>query len=214
MACANCGGALNGPFCAQCGQAARELRRPLLSLLVGAAEDLLGFDTRLGRTFWPLLLKPGAVTKEYLSGRRVAFVPPLRTYLIAALVFFGLFTVLPAPSPPVYVYTTGSPEAAQVKQSSAHGSRVTIELPKHVWFGDRKFQEVSTRAQANPDAFAAAVYRNVPRAAFLFLPIFALMLGLFYWKRFYIDHLVFSLYYHAFAFLDFALLFLLERASS
>ena len=214
MRCANCGGELAGAFCAQCGQAARELRRPLRSLLIGAAEDLFGFDTRLGRTLWPLLLKPGSVTKEYLSGRRVAFVPPLRTYLLAALLFFGLFTVLPTQSPPVYVYTTGSPEAAQIKESSAHGSRVTIELPQHVWFGDGEFQEVSARARANPDAFALTVYRNVPRAFFLFLPIFALMLGLFYWKGLYIDHLVFSLYYHAFVFLDFAMLFLLGRASS
>jgi hypothetical protein len=212
--CANCGGALNGPFCAQCGQAVHDLRRPLRSLLIGAFEELVGVDTRFGRTLWPLLLKPGSVTKDYLSGRRVAFVPPLRAYLIAALLFFGLFTVLPTQSPPVYVYTTGSPEAAQVKASPTHGSRVTIELPAHVWFGDAKFQEVSARAQANPDAFAIAVYRNVPRAVFLFLPIFALMLGLFYWKRFYIDHLVFSLYYHAFMFVDFALLFLLGRASS
>jgi hypothetical protein len=211
--CANCGEALSGPFCMQCGQSAHDLRRPLRSLLLGAVEDLLGLDTRLGRTLWPLLFKPGSVTKQYLSGRRVPFVPPLRTYLVAALVFFGLFTVLPTQSPPVYVYTSGSTEAAQIKGSSPHGSRVTIELPKHVWFGDRKFQEVSARAQADPDAFALVVYRNVPRAFFLFLPIFALMLALFYRKGFYIDHLVFSLYYHAFVFLDFAVLFLLGRAS-
>ena len=210
--CANCGDALAGSFCRQCGQSAHDLRRPLWSLLVDAAEDLLGFDTRLGRTLWPLLFKPGLVTKEYLSGRRVAFVPPLRTYLIAALVFFGLFTLLPTRSPPVYVYTTGSPEAAQIKAQG--GNRVTIELPEHVWFGDAKFQEVSVRARADPDGFALVVYHNVPRAFFLFLPIFALMLVLFYWKSFYIDHLVFSLYYHAFVFLDLAMLYLLGHASS
>jgi Protein of unknown function (DUF3667) len=175
---------------------------------------VVGLDTRLARTLRPLLFRPGHVTNEYLSGRRVALVPPLRAYLIAALVFFSLFTLLPTRTPPVYVYTSDSLEAAQVRGSSARGSRVTIELPKHVWFGDRRFQEVSARARANPDAFALTSYRNVPRAFFLFVPIFALMLELFYRKQgYYVEHLVFSLYYHAFVFLDFALLFLLGRAS-
>ena len=138
--------------------------------------------------------------------------PPLRAYLISALIFFGLFTVLRTETPPVYIYTSGSAEAAALKGSSSKGNRVTIELPERVWFGDRSFQEKSARARANPDAFALAVYRNVPRAFFLFLPIFALMLELFYRKQgYYIDHLVFSLYYHAFVFLVFAALFLSGR---
>jgi hypothetical protein len=210
--CANCDGVLTGPFCAHCGQAVRDLHRPLRSLLSDAFEDVFSLDTRLVRTLRPLLFKPGQVTRAYLSGRRAAHVPPLRAYLIAALIYFGLFTVLQTESPPVYVYTSGTAEAAAVKASSGR-NRVTIELPQHVWVGDRRFQEVSARARANPDAFALAIYRNVPRAFFLFVPIFAGMLELFYRKQgYYIDHLVFALYYHAFGFLDFAMLFLLGRA--
>ena len=213
--CANCGLTLTDRFCAHCGQAARDLRRPLLSLVKEAVEDVVGLDTRLARTLRPLIFKPGHVTREYLSGRRVSLMPPLRSYLIAALVYFSLFTLLPTRTPPVYVYTSDSPEAAQLRGKSARGNRVTIELPKHVWFGDRRFQEVSERARANPDEFALAAYRNVPRAFFLFVPIFALMLEVFYRKQgYYVEHLVFSLYYHAFVFLDFALLFLLGRASA
>jgi hypothetical protein len=170
---------------------------------------VFSLDTRFARTLWPLLTRPGQVTKEYLSGRRAAHVPPLRTYLIAALVFFGLFSVFPTESPPVYVFTTGTPEATRIKSESARGGRVTIELPQRVWFGDRRFQEVSARARANPDAFALAGYRNIPRAFFLFLPVFAAMLKLFYWKQgYYVEHLVFALYYQAFLFLTFALYFL------
>ncbi|MGH9241419.1 MAG: DUF3667 domain-containing protein [Vicinamibacterales bacterium] len=176
-------------------------------MLVDAVDDIFNFDTRFARTLWPLLIKPGQVTKEYLSGRRAAHVPPLRTYLVAALLFFGLFSVFPTQSPPVYVFTTGTPEAARAK--SAGGNKVTFELPEHVWFGDRRFQDVSARARANPDAFALAAYRNIPRGFFLFLPIFALMLKLLYWRQgYYVEHLVFALYYQAFLFLTFALNFL------
>jgi len=214
VTCANCGEILAGRFCANCGQAARDLHRPFQSLFADLVGDVLSVDTRFARTLRPLLFRPGHVSKEYLAGRRVAHVPPLRAYLIAALVFFGLFTVFPTRSPPVYVYTSGSVEAGELAKSSTRGSRVTIELPKRVWFGDRRFQEVSARARADPEAFARLSYRNVPRAFFLFLPIFAVMLELFYRKQgYYIDHLVFALYYHAFVFLTFATLFLLGRAA-
>ena len=177
-------------------------------MLADAVGEVFSLDTRFAHTLWPLLTRPGRVTKEYLSGRRAAHVPPLRTYLIAALVFFGLFSVFPTKSPPVYVFTTGTPEAARIKSAPARGNRVTIELPQHVWFGDRRFQEVSARARANPEAFALTAYRNIPRAFFLFLPIFALLLKLFYWRHYYVEHLVFALYYQAFLFLTFALYFL------
>jgi hypothetical protein len=206
VTCANCAAPLTGAFCANCGQSARDLHRPFRTMVADAVGDVFSFDTRFARTLWPLLTRPGRVTNEYLSGRRAAHVPPLRMYLIVALVFFGLFSVFPAESPPVYVFTTGTPEAERAR--SATGNKVTFELPEHVPFGDRRFQEVSARARANPDAFALSAYRNIPRAFFLFIPIFASMLKLFYWKQgYYLEHLVFALYFQAFLFLTFALNF-------
>jgi hypothetical protein len=204
--CANCAEPLTGPFCASCGQSADELRRPFRTMLADAMSEVFSLDARLARTVWPLLTRPGRLTKEYLSGRRAAHVPPLRTYLIAAVVFFGLFSLFPPPSPPVYVFTRGTPEAARIKSTT--GSRVTFELPEHVPFGDRRFQDVSARARANPEAFARAAYSNIPRAFFLFLPVFALMLKGLYWKQgYYVEHLVFALYFQAFLFLALALHF-------
>ncbi len=44
---------------------------------------------------------------------------------------------------------------------------------------------------------------NLPRMMFMLLPVFALILKVFYFrrKRFYVEHLIFSLHFHAFAFL-------------
>jgi hypothetical protein len=208
--CANCAATLTGPFCASCGQAARDFHRPLWTLLSEAVGEFFSLDTRLMRTLRPLLLKPGEVTREYLAGRRVTYVPPLRAYLIAALIFFGCFTVFPTEAPPVYVFVSGSADAEALQQS-ARGSRVTIELPQRIWFADRRFQEVSKRALANPEEFALAAYRNIPRAFFLFVPVFALILELFFRKAYYVDHLVFALYYHVILFLGFTMFFLIAR---
>ena len=57
-----------------------------------------------------------------------------------------------------------------------------------------------------------AAYRHIQGAFFLFVPVTALILKLLYRKRwYYADHLVFTLYFHTFAFLTLAALFLLGR---
>ncbi len=62
-------------------------------------------------------------------------------------------------------------------------------------------------AQMNDEEFRAAVFTrfvsNIPKVMFFFLPVFALLLKVFYIrrKRFYVEHLIFALHFHAFLFL-------------
>jgi hypothetical protein len=203
--CSNCDAVREGLYCAQCGQKAVDLHRPFRQLLSEVIDDALSLDTRLVRTLRPLVFRPGLVTRDYLAGRRIAHVPPLRAYLISALIFFGLFTVFPNRAQ-YHVFLTGEPKPV------ARGSQVTVELPAHMPINDGWYQQVTARAKANPDAFIPAVGAAVPRAFFLFLPIFAGLLKLFYRREgYYVDHLVFSLYYHAFVFIVLSGLFLLSR---
>jgi hypothetical protein len=144
------------------------------------------------------------VTRDYLLGRRVTHVPPLRAYLISALIFFGLFSLFPNRTQ-VAVFTTDENKPVDT-------SRLTFELPAHMPINDARYQQLVVKAKANPDDFARAVGAAVPRVFFLFLPIFAVLLKLFYRRQgYYLDHLVFSLYYHAFVFVVFSALFLMSR---
>jgi uncharacterized protein DUF3667 len=207
--CANCDHELHGEFCSACGQSAHELHRPVGEMVSHAFEDLLHLDTRFIRTVWPLLLKPGEVMRKYLAGQRVAFVPPLRTYLIAALAFFGVFALL-AEKPKVTVVTTGSPEAEAFAAARKKGGNngVLFNLPPQNRLFGRAYETAVARAKADPQAFGHAVFGNIPRSFFVLLPVFALLLKLFYRSRYYIEHLVFSLYYHAFVFSWFTLILL------
>ena len=56
---------------------------------------------------------------------------------------------------------------------------------------------------------------NLPLAMFVTLPGFALLLKFFFWgsRRFYAEHLVFSVYLHAFAYLAYTVVFLLPESS-
>jgi hypothetical protein len=210
--CRNCGARLHGEFCSRCGQHLRDLRQPIGALVMEALHEAFSLDARLLRTLWPLMTRPGEVTRHYLAGRRVSYVTPLKMYLFAALVFFGLFAVFSSVGN-VEITTMGSPESRASRGQG--GSRTTFDLPERSVIFNERYQAAKARAEANPEAFARAFYANVPRAFFLFLPLFAVLLELFYRKQgFLAEHLVFSLYYHAFAFFTYSLLFVIGLAAS
>jgi hypothetical protein len=87
--CANCGAALAGKYCSQCGQ--RHHDHPIHHFwhFIGEiAEDLTHADSRLWKTLAALLFRPGLLTREFLDGRRVRYLPPVRLYLVVSVIFF------------------------------------------------------------------------------------------------------------------------------
>jgi hypothetical protein len=86
--CLNCGAALGGQYCGQCGQRARSRLISLWELVSDAFGDLFELDSRLWRTLVPMLIRPGLLTRDYLEGRRARFMPPFRMYLVLSLIFF------------------------------------------------------------------------------------------------------------------------------
>ncbi len=58
--------------------------------------------------------------------------------------------------------------------------------------------------------FKNSIYKNISLSMFLIMPLFGFMLKLFYWRRkiFYYETLIFSIHFHTFCFLVFALFFL------
>ena len=86
----------------------------------------------------------------------------------------------------------------------------------HTWWGHWlnqhiKAQEEKLEAMEQTDlvsAFILTLIRNVPKALFLLMPLFAFFLKLLYFRRdpLYIDHLIFAFHFHAFLFLFYSLL--------
>lgn len=88
--CENCGTALSGEFCSQCGQHAIDYRRSLFRVLLDALDSFLNWDTKFLHSLNVLLLRPWQLTNDFNSGRRARYVHPLRLYLIASIIFFLL----------------------------------------------------------------------------------------------------------------------------
>src|SRR5947199_292733 len=86
--CENCGAQLNGNYCAQCGQAAVDYRRSFRHVVADVLESFLNWDSKFFTTLALLILKPWRLTNEFLAGKRVRYVNPLRLYLLASILFF------------------------------------------------------------------------------------------------------------------------------
>jgi hypothetical protein len=130
--CLNCGAALAGQYCGQCGQRATSRLISLWELVRDAFGDLFELDSRLWRTLIPLLVRPGRLTREYLEGRRARFMPPFRMYLVLSLVFFLVaffnpqsdFEILFEPEEELSEEVPpGNGEAARIKAARAEGRR-------------------------------------------------------------------------------------------
>src|SRR5438045_5537722 len=86
--CENCGATMAGPFCAQCGQHAVDYRRSLRHVIVDVLDSLLNFESKFFATIGWLIVRPWHLTSQFLAGRRVRYVHPLRLYLLVSILFF------------------------------------------------------------------------------------------------------------------------------
>jgi hypothetical protein len=86
--CANCTTPLEGEYCHHCGQSMHSVLRPVHGLVEEFFETFLHIDGRILHTIPPLFLKPGFLTLEYFSGRRVRYIAPFRLMFVLCLLSF------------------------------------------------------------------------------------------------------------------------------
>jgi hypothetical protein len=95
--CLNCGEALTGRFCPQCGQRVLPPHPTVRQLAGEAWSELVGWDGKAAQTLRTLVRHPGALTRALLEGQRSRYVSPVRLYLACSLVYFLLAVGVPAP---------------------------------------------------------------------------------------------------------------------
>lgn len=86
--CENCGTPLAGPYCSNCGQHAIDYRRSFLRLFADVLDSFLNWDSKFFATLGLLIAKPWRLTNNFLAGKRVRYVHPLRLYLLISVAFF------------------------------------------------------------------------------------------------------------------------------
>ena len=93
--CLNCRYVVENRFCPNCGQENTDTRKTFYHLFVHFFEDLTHYENAFWKTIRNLLLKPAALTKEYLSGKRLSYLAPVRLYIFISFVTFFIIAIFP-----------------------------------------------------------------------------------------------------------------------
>src|SRR5438876_5736412 len=261
--CENCGAQLTGPYCAKCGQPAIDYRRSFRHVSVDVLDSFLNWDSKFFATIGLLIAKPWRLTNEFLAGKRVRYVHPLRLYLLASILFFfavnywaksihfqpgqlspkdraelqaelktedlpldaraklekalKLDSPTPTPATPDVSRPPGSPPEASTKTDqtlSMEGERAFFQsgnpqTPFEKWLETRAKEKIGEHG-TNMQLFLITLINNLPGMMLCCIPLFAFVLKILYIRRkiFYIDHLVYALHTHSFAYVAIILIIL------
>lgn len=186
-ACSNCGAVLTGPFCAACGQQVRPLDPSLNEILRDVGHELSDVDGRVLRSLRRLFSSPGFLTQEHFEGRRAAWLPPIRLYLVVSVAYFAVSSLTGQAGPTIDIEVAGDTDEETVE-----------ELQRFGYSSDAELDRVIRDAEAT----------WMPRAMFVLMPIFAGLVQLAQRRsgRRYPHHLIFALHAHTAWFGVFALL--------
>jgi hypothetical protein len=210
--CLNCGAALSGHFCSTCGQRIVPPNPTIREVAGEALSEFAGWDGKVAETAKLLVLKPGALTCEYLAGRRVRYIQPLRLYLTFSVLFF----ILAAATPTIggggfnisHKGTTGpggkDPDVVVPiagRKMSAMTPEERKQILTQVASAPPLLRPMMRRVANDPGGFQRGVFEAMPKGLFILLPVFACFLAIFFRKRHFTEHLYFALHLHAFAFL-------------
>lgn len=224
--CPNCGTPVDDQFCPRCGQRNAPRVISLRRMLAEVVEDQLSVNAAFPRTMGALFFRPGHLTREYVSGRIVRYIPPFRLYLVASLVFFVILSFvvntdaiwteanaeMRADSARAAGAATAAADSADDDEENGDGSNLNLNVDtanasRLMLPLARRLQQQQDRINALPprealELFLDGVVSTAPKVVFLLLPVFAAILKLLYVrkKRLYVEHFVFALHLHAFAF--------------
>ena len=88
--CLNCGHEVRERYCPHCSQENLEWKDSAWTMVVDYIKDSFNYDSRLWHTLRTLVVRPGQVAVEYLSGKRRQNLEPIRFYIFASSAFFLL----------------------------------------------------------------------------------------------------------------------------
>jgi hypothetical protein len=241
--CPNCSevfAEINHNFCPYCGQENHTHKLPFKHFVMETLESITHFDTKLLSTLKDLVLKPGMAIKNYNSNKRARYVPPIRMYVFTTFIFLLILSFLFSHrieennesfrKKITIVKTNGISLFTKTEIDSVTFIKLqnvkiltnaeidTILKSSHLktdWLNTRiinSFIKLQTGDLKISDFYKKFV-KYASYSFFIFMPFFALILKLFYFKKeyYYSEFLVFSIFYHIIIFGLMGFLLLMER---
>ena len=128
-----------GRYCHVCGQENLEPKETVWHLVLHFFNDITHFDGKFFATVKYLLRKPGFLSAEYVAGRRMSYLNPIRMYVFTSAFFFLILFALKNPKD--LVHTENKPDrgetVAELKQDR-------VKMQEELRGDDDKGDSVST----------------------------------------------------------------------
>ena len=129
--CLNCRHVVDQRFCPNCGQENSESRKTFHHLFIHFFEDLTHYENAFWRTIRNLLFRPASLTIEYLSGKRLSYLAPVRLYIFISFVTFLLIAVMPE-TPTKFIKVNNGTKTSKVEK---------VKTPEH-FRKEKKIEEL------------------------------------------------------------------------
>lgn len=229
--CKNCQYVFEGNFCPSCGQSVVEVQQPIIHFIGDLFGSVFALDIRLIRSIPILLLKPGRLSDEYIDGKRVSHVPPFRLYFFSSLIFFfligwqtrsalnrvngdeaGLTAADSLHAPASLLQVQLNNDSIKAISNLGGGLGLIREVRQEIrqQLADSSFpareklrKQRNLKTLENPELLISKIYQYVSWSFFLLMPLFAFILYVVFRKkrRYYAEHLVYSVNLHTFFFM-------------
>ena len=199
--CRNCGAFTYGPYCHICGQnilAGR--RRSLRNIAFNMLENLFSVDNQILATLKVLIFFPGKLTREYIDGRVVRYVLPGKLFWFISILFMAAFFSQVDWDGLNLMGGNNTVDSTQAVQDAPLSIEVDLADAKKL-SSELSREEVKALERKGIDYLTT----YGPYLSFCVLPIFALLLMLFFHRRksglCYADYVIFALHLHSFIYL-------------
>lgn len=188
IACTNCGKQTEGNYCSDCGQ--KKFSRNQFEFRKFAKDILADFfdlDSEIVTTVKTLFLNPGKLTTDYLNGKQKSYIGPVKLYLTIITINFLVYSYMED-------YSLVNIEFLQDLSSKSfwiyekiNSSAIAANIPLKEYY-----HQVNSK-----------VNETLPIILYILIFIQALVLKIEFHKskRYYMEHLVFSLHFMSFGFL-------------
>jgi len=180
--CANCQAELVGEYCHNCGQAsASKESYALRNLLIHAFSEITDVDSKLLKSARKLVLNPGFLTSEFFNGKRQPYLSPVKLYVLFSVIYFIVFSFFPDKN-------IFSIESIYYTDFTGTAERTIADA-----IDAKNIDKVQVLEE-----FTSVVSYSIYAVAIMFAILFAVIL--FPLKRYFAEHLIFSLHLMSFIF--------------
>jgi Protein of unknown function (DUF3667) len=133
--CLNCGALIQGRYCHICGQENVLAKESFGHLVTHFFYDITHFDSKFFDSLRYLIFRPGFLPKEYLKGRRVSYLNPIRMYVFTSafffIIFFSLFKAEDAINTGIDVPLNAKERLKEIKKAEEEIKKAEEELKKY-----------------------------------------------------------------------------------